>query len=130
MLKGKNFHYRAKHKIICGICGEIQFNHQPPSVSAVERMAQKLIARGPDAGGVFSQGNMAFGHRRLKIIDLSEHAQQPMHDPALGLTLAFNGCIYNYQELRTELQQLGYVFFPAAILRLSLRLTMRGGRSV
>jgi len=74
-------------------------------------MAEKLVPRGPDAGGIYAQGNMVFGHRRLKIIDLSEHAQQPMHDPALGLTLAFNGCIYNYQELREELQRLGYQFF-------------------
>ncbi|WP_317932161.1 N-acetylglutaminylglutamine amidotransferase [Halioxenophilus sp. WMMB6] len=96
---------------MCGICGEIRFNNHLPSVSAVERMAEKLVPRGPDAGGIFAQSNMVFGHRRLKIIDLSEHAQQPMHDPALGLTLAFNGCIYNYQELRAELQQLGYQFF-------------------
>ncbi|BFM04973.1 N-acetylglutaminylglutamine amidotransferase [Halioxenophilus aromaticivorans] len=96
---------------MCGICGEIQFSNNPPSVSAVERMAQTLVPRGPDAGGVFAQGNMAFGHRRLKIIDLSDHAQQPMHDPALGLTLAFNGCIYNYQILRKELEALGYSFF-------------------
>lgn len=96
---------------MCGICGEIRFTNHPPSTSAVERMSEKLVPRGPDAGGLFAQGNMAFGHRRLKIIDLSDHAQQPMHDPALGLTLAFNGCIYNYQALREELQALGYQFF-------------------
>ncbi len=98
---------------MCGICGEIRFNNHSPSVGAVERMAEKLVPRGPDAGGIYAQGNMVFGHRRLKIIDLTEHAQQPMHDPALGLTLAFNGCIYNYKELREELKQLGYVFFSS-----------------
>lgn len=98
---------------MCGICGEIRFHGHSPSLSAVERMANKLIPRGPDAGGFFAQGNMAFGHRRLKIIDLSEHAQQPMHDPDLGLTLAFNGCIYNYKELRAELQAKGYKFFSS-----------------
>lgn len=97
---------------MCGICGEIRFDRtQTPSVSAVERMSEKLVPRGPDAGGIFAQGNIAFAHRRLKIIDLSDHAQQPMHDPALGLTLVFNGCIYNYQALREELQGLGYQFF-------------------
>ncbi len=76
-------------------------------------MAETLRPRGPDAGGLFRQRNVAFGHRRLKIIDLSDHAQQPMHDPQLGLTLAFNGCIYNYQALREELQGLGYQFFSS-----------------
>jgi asparagine synthase (glutamine-hydrolysing) len=54
---------------------------------------------------------VGFGHRRLKIIDLSERAAQPMTDPALGLSLVFNGCLYNYRDLRTELQGLGYAFF-------------------
>lgn len=98
---------------MCGICGEVQFSPQSPSVSAVEKMAHTLAPRGPDASGIFAQGNAAFGHRRLKIIDLSNHAQQPMHDPNLGLTLVFNGCIYNYQTLRAELENLGYVFFSS-----------------
>lgn len=96
---------------MCGICGEVRYSNIPAQVGAVEKMAEKLIPRGPDSGGIFAQGRIAFGHRRLKIIDLSEHAQQPMHDPDLGLTLAFNGCIYNYKELREELQGQGYRFF-------------------
>ena len=55
--------------------------------------------------------HLAVGHRRLKIIDLSEHAQQPMVDNELGLGIVFNGCIYNYRELRAELRALGYRFF-------------------
>lgn len=98
---------------MCGICGEIRFDGTQPSVNAVERMAERLRPRGPDAGGVYAQKNIVFGHRRLKIIDLSDHAQQPMHDPELGLTLVFNGCIYNYQALREELQGLGYRFFSS-----------------
>ena len=98
---------------MCGICGEINFTGKQPLVATVERMAATLVPRGPDAGGIYAQGNMVFGHRRLKVIDLSEHAQQPMHDPALGLTLAFNGCIYNYQSLRKELEALGYSFFSS-----------------
>ncbi|KEA62892.1 Asparagine synthetase [Marinobacterium lacunae] len=96
---------------MCGICGEITFDGSTPSVAAVERMAERLRPRGPDAGGIYAQNNIVFGHRRLKIIDLSDHAQQPMHDPELGLTLVFNGCIYNYRQLRTELTALGYRFF-------------------
>jgi asparagine synthase (glutamine-hydrolysing) len=53
------------------------------------------------------------GHRRLKIIDVSEKAEQPMTDPVLGLTIAFNGCIYNYPALRAELEGLGYRFFSS-----------------
>src|SRR5690606_31921426 len=64
--------------------------------------------------GVWSNGRIALGHRRLQIIDLSEAGAQPMVDPELGLTVAFNGCIYNYPELRAELQQAGYRFFSTS----------------
>ncbi|GLK79570.1 asparagine synthetase B [Methylopila turkensis] len=70
-----------------------------------------MVARGPDGEGVVARGRVAFGHRRLKIIDLSERAEQPMVDPALGLTIVFNGCIYNHKELRAELEAKGHVFF-------------------
>jgi asparagine synthase (glutamine-hydrolysing) len=74
-------------------------------------MAAVLTPRGPDAGGAWSQGRVALGHRRLKIIDLTEAGAQPMVDSELGLSLAWNGCIYNYQELRQELSGYGYRFF-------------------
>ncbi len=74
-------------------------------------MGNCLARRGPDGAGQVVRGNMGLGHRRLKIIDLSEKAQQPMVDADLGLTLAFNGCIYNYPELREELIGKGYRFF-------------------
>ncbi len=74
-------------------------------------MADVLARRGPDAAGVWSQGRVALGHRRLKIIDLSEAGAQPMVDAEPGLTIAWNGCIYNYQELRRELSGHGYRFF-------------------
>jgi asparagine synthase (glutamine-hydrolysing) len=96
---------------MCGICGEIRFNHQPVSIDALQTMSHILSPRGPDSGGAFLQKGVGFGHRRLKIIDLSERAQQPMVDNILGLTIVFNGAIYNYPELRRELQDLGYAFF-------------------
>jgi asparagine synthase (glutamine-hydrolysing) len=74
-------------------------------------MADRMRRRGPDATGLHAHGPCAFAHRRLKIIDLSERAHQPMVDPDLGLSLVFNGAIYNYQQLRTELQAKGYRFF-------------------
>lgn len=74
-------------------------------------MTECMVPRGPDGGGAWSSGAVAFGHRRLAIIDLSTTGHQPMHDPELGLTVAFNGCIYNYPELRRELLGKGYRFF-------------------
>ncbi|WP_185985270.1 N-acetylglutaminylglutamine amidotransferase [Aureimonas mangrovi] len=96
---------------MCGICGEIRFDGRPASPERIERMGNCLARRGPDGAGQVVRGNMGLGHRRLKIIDLSEKAQQPMVDPDLGLTIAFNGCIYNYPELRGELSAKGYKFF-------------------
>jgi asparagine synthase (glutamine-hydrolysing) len=74
-------------------------------------MADVLAPRGPDGAGVVVRGNVGFGHRRLRILDLSDKSQQPMVDPDLGLSLVFNGCIYNFRELRAELQRKGYRFF-------------------
>ncbi len=96
---------------MCGICGEVRFDGGTPSVSAVSKMADVLSSRGPDASGIVIRGNIGFGHRRLRILDLSEKSQQPMIDADLGLTLVFNGCIYNFRELRAELEAKGYHFF-------------------
>jgi asparagine synthase (glutamine-hydrolysing) len=96
---------------MCGICGEIRFDGSQPDIDALRAMNAVLVPRGPDAGGIFQMNHLAAGHRRLKIIDLSEHAQQPMLDNELGLGIVFNGCIYNYRELRAELRSLGYRFF-------------------
>jgi asparagine synthase (glutamine-hydrolysing) len=74
-------------------------------------MAAAMSPRGPDAAGVWSQGRVALGHRRLKIIDLSEAGAQPMVDSELGLAVCWNGCIYNYEDLRRELSGHGYRFF-------------------
>jgi asparagine synthase (glutamine-hydrolysing) len=96
---------------VCGICGELRFDDQPPSTDAVRRMSETMRPRGPDGAGLHWQARAALGHCRLKIIDLSDAAAQPMVDPHLGLTLVFNGCIYNYPDLRRQLEQKGYSFF-------------------
>lgn len=96
---------------MCGICGEITFDGRPASADLTQRMTEAMTRRGPDSGGVVARGRVALGHRRLKIIDLSEKAEQPMVDAELGLTIAFNGCIYNYPQLRKELEEKGYRFF-------------------
>ena len=92
---------------MCGICGELRFDGASPDMRAVERMSEQLARRGPDHAGSFEDGPLAFGHRRLAIIDLSPSADQPMVDTALQLALVFNGTIYNYRELRTELVAMG-----------------------
>ncbi|OMC21008.1 N-acetylglutaminylglutamine amidotransferase [Mycobacterium colombiense] len=96
---------------MCGVTGEVRLDGQAPDVAAVSAMAAVLTPRGPDTGGAWSQGRVALGHRRLKIIDLTEAGAQPMVDSELGLSLAWNGCIYNYKELRQELSGYGYRFF-------------------
>jgi asparagine synthase (glutamine-hydrolysing) len=96
---------------MCGFGGEIRFDGALADVRAVERMSERLRPRGPDGCGFWASGPAALVHRRLRIIDLSEAGAQPMVDAELGLTLAFNGCIYNYRELRDELTQAGFHFF-------------------
>ena len=96
---------------MCGATGEVRLDGKTPDISAVAAMAEVMVARGPDSSGVWSQGRVALGHRRLKIIDLSEAGAQPMVDAELGLSVAWNGCIYNYEELRAELTGHGYRFF-------------------
>lgn len=96
---------------MCGIAGEIRFDSTQASATIVERMTAMMEPRGPDGAGLFEQGRVVFGHRRLKVIDLTEHAAQPMVDNDLGLVIVFNGCIYNYPELREELIDKGYKFF-------------------
>jgi asparagine synthase (glutamine-hydrolysing) len=90
-------------------------------------MTAVMTPRGPDGVGVWSQGRVALGHRRLKIIDLTEHGAQPMVDSDLGLTIAWNGCIYNYKELRTELQGYGYRFFSTSDTEVLLKAYHRWG---
>ncbi|MEU1889219.1 N-acetylglutaminylglutamine amidotransferase [Micromonospora rifamycinica] len=98
---------------MCGLAGEFRRDGSRADVSAVERMAATMSDRGPDDSGVWSQGATALGHRRLKIIDLSAASGQPIVDPAAGLTGVFNGCVYNYRELREELQGRGHRFFSS-----------------
>jgi len=96
---------------MCGCCGELRFDGGEPDWPALGRMLEVLARRGPDHEGSHSDGPVMLGHRRLSVIDLSPHAHQPMSDKALGLTLVFNGTIYNYRELRRELIAQGYHFF-------------------
>ncbi|MCU1608498.1 MAG: hypothetical protein QOH09_175 [Pseudonocardiales bacterium] len=114
---------------MCGIAGEIRFDQAPADIDAVTTMTAALHRRGPNGWGIHGGGHAALGHRRLKIIDLSERAAQPMVDPELGLTAVFNGCIYNYRELRCELEAAGYRFFSDSDTEVLLKAYHRWGTS-
>ncbi len=98
---------------MCGIAGAIGFVDDGV-IEAVGRAHEALRHRGPDAEGVWQdvrgQRGAALAHRRLAIIDLSADGAQPMRDIETGLTIVFNGEIYNFAVLRVELEALGYVF--------------------
>jgi asparagine synthase (glutamine-hydrolysing) len=83
---------------VCGFSGELRLDGATPDIGAVARMTEAMTARGPDGHGLYASGPIALGHRRLSIIDLSACGSQPMHDADLGLTIAYNGCIYNYRS--------------------------------
>jgi asparagine synthase (glutamine-hydrolysing) len=102
---------KRRLKLMCGLCGEATFDGSPADSGALQRVVDTLAPRGPDGAGLIARGRVGLGHRRLKIIDLTERAEQPMVDSDLGLTVVFNGCLYNYKELRAQLEAAGYRFF-------------------
>jgi asparagine synthase (glutamine-hydrolysing) len=106
---------------MCGIAGEVRFDGADADVEALARCCAQMTRRGPDSGGIWASGSVAFGHRRLKIIDLSAAGSQPMTDSQLGLSVVFNGCIYNYRELRSELERSGHRFFSTSDTEVLLR---------
>ncbi|MCS5498455.1 N-acetylglutaminylglutamine amidotransferase [Cnuibacter physcomitrellae] len=99
---------------MCGLAGEIRFDGRRADLEAVDRMTGCLRHRGPDGDGIWARGPVALGHRRLSIIDLSAAGSQPMIDTALGLSIVFNGCIYNHRQLRAELEAKGHRFFSTS----------------
>jgi asparagine synthase (glutamine-hydrolysing) len=106
---------------MCGIAGEIRLDDGTASTRRVRSMMELQRSRGPDSAGLVSLGRVAFGHRRLKIVDLSDKATQPMTDEATGCCIVFNGCIYNHDELRDELIALGHEFFSRSDTEVILR---------
>ncbi len=94
---------------MCGICG-FNWNDETLAISMTDEMAH----RGPDQSGVFCCDNVSLGHRRLSIIDLSEHGRQPMANEDGSIRLVFNGEIYNFQELHKELLDKGHRFMSCS----------------
>jgi len=103
---------REAHALMCGICGELRFDAAVVQAERVVAMRDRLVHRGPDAAGLYlSPGGAAgLGFRRLKIIDLSEQANQPLPNEDGTVLVVFNGEIYNYETLRRDLISRGHIF--------------------
>lgn len=95
---------------MCGICGILRPDHGPIERFRVEKMRDVMAMRGPDAVGLTAGPGYVFGHRRLAIIDLSPNGNQPMLAADGSVEIVFNGEIYNFQELRSELEHAGCAF--------------------
>jgi asparagine synthase (glutamine-hydrolysing) len=105
---------------MCGISGIVRLG-APPEVETVAAMARSLDHRGPDGDGAFSDEGVALGFRRLAIIDLSEAGMQPFASDDRALQLQHNGEVYNYRELRRELEGRGHRFRSATDTEVILR---------
>src|SRR5262245_610944 len=95
---------------MCGIVGIFNRDGAPADAAVITAMRDALAHRGPDGKGVYRNGPIGLGHRRLSIIDLSDAASQPMLSPDGRIAVTFNGEIYNFRALRTELEKLGWSF--------------------
>src|SRR3990172_7765259 len=95
---------------MCGIAGIFNLNGEPVSPVQLRAMTDALAHRGPDGEGFYTDSFVGLGHRRLAIIDLSPAGHQPMATPEGDVILIYNGEVYNFQELRTELEARGYRF--------------------
>ena len=95
---------------MCGITGILNLDGDPVAQTVLHEMTAALVHRGPDAEGYFSDGALGLGHRRLAIIDLTAAGEQPMATEDGRLVLSYNGEVYNFRELRSELESKGHSF--------------------
>ena len=95
---------------MCGITGLININNEPVSPIVLKKMTDSILHRGPDGEGHWVEGNVGIGHRRLAIIDISPAGHQPMINATNRYLLSYNGEVYNFRELRTELESKGHWF--------------------
>ena len=95
---------------MCGIVGQINFDKSPVSPVVLKKMTDAIRHRGPDGEGHWIEESVGFGHRRLSIIDPSPLGRQPMVSQDQRYILTYNGEVYNFRELRTELEAKGYGF--------------------
>jgi asparagine synthase (glutamine-hydrolysing) len=106
---------------MCGIVGVLHLDGRPVDPVVVEGMRDALIHRGPDDAGLWVDGPVALGHRRLSILDLSEAGRMPMGSPDGRVQAVFNGEVYNFQALRAELEVKGHAFHSGTDSEVVLR---------
>src|SRR5689334_142757 len=112
---------------MCGIAGTLSLNSKPASPVLIKRMTDAIAHRGPDGEGQYVKGPVGLGHRRLAIIDLSSAGHQPMMTQDRRYVLTYNGEIYNFQELRIELEGLGHQFHSRTDTEVLLRAYIQWG---
>ena len=112
---------------MCGIAGFSLFNYNEGSEEALHAMHHAILHRGPDASGIYLDDHIGLCHRRLSILDLSEAGNQPMYSADNNLVIVFNGEIYNFLELRAELEQQGVAFKSHTDTEVILELYAREG---
>ncbi len=106
---------------MCGIAGILELDGRPAPAEALLRMTEVIAHRGPDGSGTHVDGPAGLGNRRLAILDLSEAGAQPMLNGAGDIALTYNGEVYNYRELRTELERTGRRFRSGSDTEVVLR---------
>jgi len=113
---------------MCGIVGIYNFKSgKPVSASLIDSMCQPVHHRGPDGSGVFTEGSIGLGHRRLSIIDVDERSNQPMTSSSSQSVICYNGEVYNYRELRPPLESSGFSFQTQSDTEVLLNLYERDG---
>src|SRR6476620_1565612 len=110
---------------MCGIVGIIAKNDSRNRMQHLHAATQALALRGPDAQNFFEEEQVGFGHCRLSIIDLSETANQPMFDEGKRYVIIYNGEIFNFKELRKNLEQEGISFVTNSDTEVLLQLYMK-----
>ncbi|GAA4264435.1 N-acetylglutaminylglutamine amidotransferase [Frondihabitans peucedani] len=114
---------------MCGLAGELRFDGRAADAADLVAMSACQVHRGPDGDGLWTRGPVGLAHRRLSIIDLSPSGAQPMVDAELGLTIAYNGMVYNYRELRDQLRSRGHHFFSSSDTEVILKAYAEWGTS-
>jgi len=112
---------------VCGLVGILRRDGEPADARSIDRMLAPMLHRGPDGSGSWAENEVALGHLRLSILDLSERASQPIMTAADEAVLVYNGEVYNYRELRSELEREGVCFASSGDTEVVLQALLRWG---
>jgi asparagine synthase (glutamine-hydrolysing) len=112
---------------VCGLVGILRRDGEPADARSIERMLSPMLHRGPDGRGSWAENEIALGHLRLSILDLSERASQPIATAGGEAVLVYNGEVYNFRELRSELEREGACFTSSGDTEVVLQALLRWG---